>query len=189
MLLGELNKAHNGMSSHKTQIVSILGQPLRWSLQCVYRRFWTCSGGDVSPNQNKRSITLWCAPVKRWLGSVVMTNIVRVILLECLFRCSRVSIPWSSPTLTIMIIHYLLIFVLCTFWRRGTLLSNSVPDCRKFFDFLFKTTSYIVFNLSMFSIYFLLMKINIFNKQLLNDLYILLVFTLFILSVFFVYTR
>jgi len=76
LLLGELNKADNGMSSHKTLIVSILGNPLRWSFKSVYRRFWTCSGGDLCPNQNKRRNRLWYAPVKRWLGSVVMTNIV-----------------------------------------------------------------------------------------------------------------
>ena len=122
--------------------------------------------------------------------------------LECLFWCSRVSIPWSSPTLTIMIIHFedgterscdarsgMRHVPPADFSRWGTLLSNSVPDCRKFLDFLFKTTIYIVFNLSIFSIYFLLMKINIFTKQILNDLYILLVFTLFVLGVFFVHTR
>ena len=44
--------------------------------------------------------------------------------------------------------------------------------------------------LSFLTLYlFSLMKINIFSKQILNYLYILLVFTLFLLGVFFVHTR
>ena len=48
LLLGYLNKADNGMSSHKTLIVSILGViPCGDHLKAFIGGFWTCSGGDL----------------------------------------------------------------------------------------------------------------------------------------------
>ena len=54
VLLGELNKADNGMSSHKTLIVSILGL----SLAMINKKAFIGGFGRVQgcsmPNQNKR---------------------------------------------------------------------------------------------------------------------------------------